>query len=215
MTVTLEEVIAINGLLDRKAIEGIIMKHSNVPEEERLEKVNESFSKKGFIIDGKLTDKFMITTELLKRYKASEHKIFINQLRIALVDEKFAIVLELLPNDEISLSYVPRITVVKKYIEASHFLQQEQKETFFPYEKLPCTVEEYELDLERKEWTSLMVIQVYVTERMKKYLTYYFDEEEAYCFDHLEKTKQQRGANDFRLDLAYLFEEGEGNVQEI
>lgn len=215
MTVTLEEVIAMNGLLDQKAIEGIIMKPSQLPEEERLRQVNESFTKKEFIIDGKLTDKFMVTAELLRRYKGSKHKIFINQLRMALVDDNFAIVLELLPDDKISISYVPQITVVKKYIEASDFLKKAQKKKFFPYEKVACTVAEYEADLDRKEWTSLMVIQVYKNVRMKSYLTYYFDEEEAYCFDHIEKTKQERGANDFRIDLAKLFEEGEADEQDV
>lgn len=214
ITMTLEELIAINGLLDQKAIEGIIIKPSTKSEAERLENINESLTKKGLLIEGQLTDTFLATTELLKRYKASDKKIFINNLRIALVDEAYAIVLELLPNDAISFSYVPRITILKKYIEASHLLKQEQKPTFFSYDITTCTTDEYKADLDRKTWTNLMVIQTYIKGRLSKYLTYYFDEEEAYCFNHLKKTKQQRGANDFRLDLAQLLDEEEEQADE-
>ena len=215
ITLTSEEILAMNGLLDGKAIEGLAIKASEEPEEERLRKVNESLTVKEFLTNGKLSDKFMATAELLKRYKSSEHKIFINNLRTALVDELYIIVLDLLPNGDITFSYMPRVTIIKKYIEAADFLRGEQKIRFFEHEKEACTVEKFEEELNRKEWSNVMVIQTYVKQRMKHFRTYYFDDKEAYCFDHLEKTMQQRGPRDFRIDLVKLFEieaEGVGEV---
>jgi len=169
---------------------------------------------KEFLLDGKLTDKFMATAELLKRYKASNHKIFINNLRIAVLDDTYTAVLELLPNGEFTISYTPAVVVIKKYIEASEFLKQEQKARFFPYEKEDYTEEEHEEDLNRREWDKVMVIQTYIKQRMRHFQTYYFDDKEAYCFNHIDKTKQQRGSNDFRLDLVKLFDLEAGEADE-
>ena len=216
IVVSSDEIIAMNDLLDGAPIEGLAIQTSEELEEARLKKVNKSLTEKEFLIDGKLSDKFMATAELLKRYKESEHKIFINNLRIALVDESRTIVLELLPNGDITFSYTPRLVVVKKYIEAAEFLRGEQEVSFSDDEKEPYTDEAYEEDLNRKEWSNVMVVQTYVKQRMTLFQTYYFDDKEAYCFDHLEKTKWQRGPNDFTTDLINLFEiieEGEVDGQ--
>jgi len=207
---TLEEIVAMNGLLDGKAIEGIAIKASEESEEVRLKKVTESLVAKEFLIDGKLSDKFMATIELLKRYKASNHKIFINNLRIAVLDDTYTAVLEVLPNGDISFSYTPAVVVVKKHIEAADFLKQEQKARFFEYEKEPCT----EANLNRQEWENVMVVQTYHRQRMNVFHTYYFNDKEAYRFDHIKKIKQQRGSKDFRLDLVKLFDIEAGEKDE-
>jgi len=203
---TSEEILAMNGLLDGKTIEGLAIKASEEPEGERLQKVNKSLTAKEFLINGKLSDKFMATAELLKSYKASNHKIFINNLRIAVIDDTYTVVLDLLPDGDITISYTPAIVVVKKYIEALEFLKQGQKERFFEYEKEPRTEEEYEVDLNSREWENLMVVQTYLNQRMSVFKTYYFDDKEAFCFDHIKKMKQQRGPKDFRLDIVKLFD---------
>ena len=125
ITLTSEEILAMNGLLDGEAIEGLAIKASEEPEEERLRNVNESLTEKEFLINGKLSDKFVATAAMLKRYKESEHKIFINNLRIALVDEFRAVVLEQLPNGNISFSYMLKISIVEEYIEDADFLRGE------------------------------------------------------------------------------------------
>ena len=209
-----EELIAMNGLLDGKAIEGLAIKASEEPEQVRLKKVNESLTAKEFLVNGKLSDKFMATTELLKRYKASNHKIFINNLRIAVLDGTYTAVLELLPDGDITFSYTPAVVVVKKHIEASEFLRQDQKARFFEYEKKPCTDEEYKADLIRPEWENVMVVQTYLNQRMNVYQTYYFNDKEAYRYDHIKNTKQQRGSKDFRLDLVKLFDLEAGEKDE-
>ena len=201
IVLTTEELLAINGMLDGKEINGIQLKPSGAAPEVRRQNIEQSLTRKEFLINGQLSDKFMATAELVKRYKASKHKVFINNLRIGLIDEDYAVVLELRPTWEISVSYVPRITIVKKYIEASEFLRGGQNPTFFGYDKKPCTIEEFEAELDRKEWPNMMLVQTYTNNQLLIFKTYCFDDNKAYCYDHQEDIKQQRGPQDFRKDL--------------
>ena len=204
IVLTTEELLAINGLLDGKEIQGVQLKPNGATPEGRLQKIEQSMTKKELLINGQLSDKFMETTELLKRYKASKHKVFINNLRIGLIDEDYGVVLELRPTGEITVSYVLRITIVKKYIESSEFLRGGQKATFFDYDKNPCTIDEFEAELECKEWSNMMLVQTYTNHQLRIFKTYCFDDSEAYCYDHQDETKQQRGSQGFRKDLVEI-----------
>jgi len=201
-----EELIAMNGLIDGDPIAGIRLTASDEAEDVRLEKLKKSFTEKEFIVDEKLSDKFMVTARLLEDYKASERKVFINNLRIALTEEDYAIVLDILSSHEVSFSRVPRITVMKKYVEAAEFLRQEQKFSFFGYEKESFSEEAFEAELDSKDWENLMVVKKYRKKSLASFKTYYFDTHEAFCFDYSDKTRQQRGAKDFREDLLSILE---------
>ena len=60
--------------------------------------------------------------------------------------------------------------------------------------------------MDNKEWEGLMVVQKYRKKALTDFKTYYFNEKEAYCYDYSDKTRQQRGAKDFREDLLSILE---------
>jgi len=201
-----EELLAMNGLIDGVEIAGIKLTASEEAEEVRVAKLKKSFTEKEFLVDEKLSNKFMVTAKLLEYYKSSERKVFINNLRIGLTEDDYAVVLDILPSHEVSFSRVPRITVMKKYVEAAEFLRQGQKVSFFDYEKENFSEEEFELELDSEEWKDLIVVQKYRRKALTDFRTYYFNDKEAYCYDYKDKTRQQRGAKDFREDLLGILE---------
>ena len=201
-----EELLAMNGLIDGAPIDGIQLNASDEPEENRLIKLKESLTEKGFLTNNELNDKFMVTAKLLKLYKLSDHKVYINNLRIALVENDYAIVLDVLPSHEVSFSRVPRITIIKKYIEAAEFLRKGQKAKFFDYDKESFSEAEFEEELDSKEWDNFMVVQTHKKKALTIFKAYYFDDQEAHCYDYIKKVKQQRGAKDFRMDLLDILE---------
>ena len=205
ITISLEELIDINLTIGGRKIEGISFDVKGEDYVERLMKANDNLTAKGLIIDDDdFSDKLMEIAGLLEHYKASEHKIFINNLRIGLVDEGYAVVLELLEEGDVKISFVPKIVIVKTYIDGAEFLSGYQEEGL-EYEKEPCTEDEFLRELNQREWPNLLIIQSYINQRTNLCQTYYFDDEEAYCFDYMEKTLRQRGPENFRLDLLKIF----------
>ena len=213
ITITLEELIDINLTIGGTTISGISFDVSDEEYVERLMQANENLTAKGFIIDDDdFSDKFMAIAGLLDRYKESDHKIFINSLRIGLVEEGYAVVLELLLDDnedeatvsDVKISFVPNILVIKTYIDGAEFLKGYEDDGQ-EFEAVPCTEAEFLRELNYKEWPNMMIIQSYIKGRTQFCRTYYFDNEEAFCFDYMEKTMQQKTSENFRLDLLRIF----------
>ncbi|MBC2259810.1 DUF5081 family protein [Listeria booriae] len=205
ISLTHDELQAMNGVIDNKLLFGVTFTNSNENSEERVEIAQKGLAEKGYILDGKLTDKFLIVARLLDEYKKSERYLFINNLRISLEKGPYAKVIEL-TDKEITISRVPKITVVKKYVEVSEFFKKYQKAQFFPFEEQTITMEAYEEDLDSGEWDNLMVIQKYEKEQLQDMRTYYFNDVQAYCYNFITNKKQERGAKDFRNELLLLLE---------
>lgn len=205
ITLTFEEAIAMNGMIDGKPIYGITLLPKEISEKERMQEVQKGMQEKEFIIDGKLTDKYMATSNLLERYKKQENYVFINTLRIGMDSEGFHEVIEV-KKEELSVYKVSKHTIVKKFIEAAEFLKKDQKKSFFPFEEKDYTKVEFEKDLDSGKWDNMLVVQKHQGREMKQFYCYYFSDSRAYRYDYINNKRVERGAQDFREDLLEILE---------
>lgn len=204
-----EELIAINAILDNQPIYGLSLIEPDIPENKRVEQVMKSLERKELIKGTSLTDKGLIVTRMLEEYKKSSRHVFINRLRVALIDKEYVIVIEKRGEDEYILNRTLKVTLEKKLILSAPFIQKETKRRFIPFIKEKVDLEVLERELDTSKWTDIMVIQKHEEKHMYMHMLYYMDLDEAYRYDYIHHERIEKTSQEIRQDLMEILEIGE------
>lgn len=215
ITLCSDELIAINTIVDNLSIYGLPFLgidedsgHDECTEQERDAHVLHELEKKEIIIGNQLTDKGLVLTKLLNDYKKCDKYVFINHLRIALSEEKHAVVIEEKENSTFHITRTLKVTLEKQLILSAPFLQRKTRDRFIPFKKEKFLVKDFDAELDDNRWTDLILLQKHEEQQVMDYRIYYMDKESGYCYDYINQERMEKSPKDIRVDLMELLEIG-------
>lgn len=208
ITLNQEELISLNSMIDNEPIYGLRLVDKELPEETRMENVIDSLGTKEILMNGELSDKGFILARWLLDYKKCKTHVFINTLRVALVDDEHVVVIQIEQKDHYKISRLHKVEFAKHIVTSAPFLMRESKKRFLPYTAYYMTQEELEEELDDLRWTEILLIQKHENQHVLEHVLYYMSEQVGYCYKYLEKEKIQKEPNDIRIELMKILEIG-------
>lgn len=203
-----EELIALNSVIDNIPIYGLQLMDADLDENKRIDKIISSLKNKKIMYEDSFTDKGLAIIRLLDLYKKSPIHIFINRLRIAILNDEQVIVIELKTDKQFLISKIQKVTLEKKLILAIPYLQLESKKRFIPFTSINFEKKDLEKELDDEKWRDILVIQKHEERRIILDQIYYMDDDIGYCYDYILEKKQQKDSRDIRIDLMTILEIG-------
>jgi len=205
MTYTNQEMIFFNSILDKEEIFGVKIEEPFLVDEKYIEDTIELLKKKDLIDeDNKLVATKGNPALFIAEYKKASKHVILNDKRIALCGEKYAVVIER-KEKEYEVYGINRKLLLIKLIEGT-VLMTEDALKWENGESSRFSVKELSEVMKSDEYDYTSVIQKYEKKRLKREYICLWNEETAELYDGATRKKQRVNGQYFKKLLAELLE---------
>lgn len=210
MRFTDREMICFNSILGGGSIVGINIEIPGFVDKGKyiLETINRLKQKELVDTDGNLNKYGMIPIRLLEAYKNAQSYIFINEMRIGIIDEDNVVILEKSIGGT-SIRIVNKIVLLAGIISDHQVLQNKQDKMTIKERNLMLINYEGWVDtMEDMDAPSLEILFVvkYDNGNLVCNKVYYWDKNNTYLYDVKKQRRKIVGSVDIRTDIMKLLE---------